>query len=161
MGHRAWGIGHRAWGIGHGEWGIGHGALGIGEEFVVGKSVFGKELNTSPIKPFVPPLPITAHPSSSHHPFPNAPCPIPHAPCPMPQSPIPNPQSPIMVSLFDSQDSSANKTGTIKRIARANMVSPGQVSLGFTCCKSTTKQQQNMRALKEIATVDIKPNALP
>ncbi|MBO3459718.1 hypothetical protein G7B40_033760 [Aetokthonos hydrillicola Thurmond2011] len=66
-----------------------------------------------------------------------------------------------MISLFDSQDSRVNTTGTIKRLARAIMVSQGQFSLVLACCNSTTKQQQILRSLKEFATVDIQQIALP
>jgi hypothetical protein len=54
-----------------------------------------------------------------------------------------------------------NATGTIKRLARAIMVSQGQFSLLLACCNSTTKQQQVLSLLQEFATVDIQQIVLP
>ena len=80
---------------------------------------------------------------------------IPNAPCPMP-----NAQSP-MISLFNSQDSRLNTIGTIKRLARAIMVSQGQFSLMLACCNSTTNQQQILSVLKEFTTIEIQQVVLP
>ena len=71
------------------------------------------------------------------------------------------PQSPLMINLLDTQDSRVNTTGTIKRLARAIMVSQGQFSLLLACCNSTTKQQQILSLLKEFTTADIEQIVLP
>lgn len=66
-----------------------------------------------------------------------------------------------MISLLNPQDTAVDVTGTIKRLARAIMVSQGQFSLLLACCNSTARQQQIISLLPEFATVEIKQVVLP
>lgn len=61
-----------------------------------------------------------------------------------------------MISLINAQDSNINTIASVKRLARAIMLSQGQFSLLLACCDSTSMQQQILSLLKEFSSVEIK-----
>lgn len=63
--------------------------------------------------------------------------------------------------ICNSQESMVNTTLSIKRLARAILVSQGEFSLILACCPSIAKQQQILSLLKGVSDVEIQEIQLP
>lgn len=61
-----------------------------------------------------------------------------------------------MLRLINAPHSNIDTMTSVKRLARAIMLSQGQFSLLLACCNSTTQQQQIISLLKEFSSIEIK-----